>query len=374
MRSGTSRVSPRALCMLAFLLAAYPPELQADDPSREVPVCSQRLLAVGDIMLSGSARPVFRVKGYAYAFQDRALARLTSRADVAFGNLEYPITRSGSPIKDKKYTFRGSLESLKAVKGAGFDMLSLANNHIMDYGVKGLMDTLMQCRKNRLVHAGAGTDLTTASRPGIVVRNGVRYGLLAYSMTFPEDFWATKDRPGTAHPDITRMDLDIRAVRPAVDILIVSFHWGEELMREPKQYQVGFARYAIRSGADVVVGHHPHVPQAIEIYRGRPIFYSLGNYAFGSISSASTVSIAAETIFQRYNPVQVNIYPLNVSNKEVGFQPRLAKGNTAEKIIAHLREISLPFGTPISFRKGIGTITIAPEDDRATPADRPAGS
>src|SRR5208283_271920 len=170
--------------------------------------------------------------------------------------------------KDKEYTFRGMPESLRAVKRAGFDLLSLANNHIMDYGEKGLKDTIRQCQINKLVYAGAGTDRTSALRLGVLKRHGVRYGLLAYSLTFPEEFWARSGKPGTAHPDWAQMGQDIRAARPNVDILIVSFHWGEELKADPKKYQIDFAHYAINSGADVVLGHHPHVPQPIEVYKG----------------------------------------------------------------------------------------------------------
>lgn len=346
---------------LIFVLVGAPLILQAG----EITAQQHRLLAVGDIMLSGSGESVFKIKGYTYAFQDRDLARLVAGADVAFANLEFPITRSGSHFKEKDYIFRGPIESLRAIRTAGFDLLSLANNHIMDYGHKGLMDTIRQCRQNRLVCAGAGPDLDAATRPGTIIRQGIRYGLLAYSLTFPEDFWASPDKSGTAHPDIARMELDIRAVRPAVDILIVSFHWGEELMNDPKPYQVGFAHYAIRTGADVVIGHHPHVPQPVEIYRGKPVFYSLGNYVFGSFSDHVSAGIAAEVVFKGRNPVMINLYPIDVDNRNVGFQPRLAKGPAAQKMIGHLQSLSSPFNTTIECKNGIGRVMTAPASSPA---------
>ena len=311
-------------------------------------------------MLSGSATPLLQVKGYDYPFKDDNLGKIITFADVAFGNLEYPITMGGNRYKDKEYTFRGMPESLRAVKRAGFDLLSLANNHIMDYGEKGLKDTIRQCLINKLVYAGAGTDRTSALRLGVLKRHGVLYGLLAYSLTFPEEFWATSEKPGTAHPDWAQMGQDIRAARPNVDILIVSFHWGEELKADPKKYQVDFAHHAINSGADVVLGHHPHVPQPIEVYKGKPIFYSLGNYAFGSVSEAAVFSFAAKIIFHGNEPVRVKLYPLNVNNQEVGFQPRLVEGPSAKKIITYLSDISKPFGTNSVCRNGIGRIVIAP--------------
>jgi poly-gamma-glutamate capsule biosynthesis protein CapA/YwtB (metallophosphatase superfamily) len=147
-----------------------------------------------------------------------------------------------------------------------------------------------------------------------------------------------------------------------VDILMVSFHWGEELKSEPKKYQIDFAHHAINSGADMVLGHHPHVPQPIEIFKGRPIFYSLGNYAFGTISDNATFSFASVTRFKNNVPVQVNLYPLNVNNQEVVFQPRLIGGTPAKKIITHLMELSKSFKTDIHYRNGIGKIMIEAEN------------
>jgi poly-gamma-glutamate capsule biosynthesis protein CapA/YwtB (metallophosphatase superfamily) len=317
------------------------------------------VLGVGDIMLTGRAKPFLLAKGYDHPFQDKNLARLIASADVAFANLEYPITIKGIRYTDKEYTFRGDPESLSAIRKAGFDLLSLANNHIMDYGEKGLRDTIRQCRKNRLVFAGAGADLASASRLAVIKRCGVRYGLLAYSLTFPEEFWATSDKPGTAHPDWAQVGQDIREARQEVDILMVSFHWGEELKSEPKKYQIDFAHHAINAGADIVLGHHPHIPQPIEIFKGKPIFYSLGNYSFGAISDKATFSFAAATRFKNNVPVQIILYPLNVNNQEVGFQPRLVKGPSAKKIIAHLMEISKGFNTVIHYQNGVGKIMIA---------------
>lgn len=354
-----------SICIMLALLAGCPGPSFGDtlaNTHHERTAAVHTLIAVGDIMLSGSATPLLQAKGYDYPFKDINLGKIITFSDVAFGNLEYPITMGGNRYKDKGYTFRGMPESLRAVKRAGFDLLSLANNHIMDYGEKGLKDTIRQCRINKLVYAGAGTDRTSALRLGVLKRHGVRYGLLAYSLTFPEEFWATSEKPGTAHPDWAQMGQDIRAARPNVDILIVSFHWGEELKADPKKYQVDFAHHAINSGADVVLGHHPHVPQPIEVYKGKPIFYSLGNYAFGSMSEAAVFSFAAKIIFHGNEPVRVNLYPLNVHNQDVGFQPRLAGGPSAKKIITHLMEISKSFGTVIHYQNGIGKIMIASEN------------
>ncbi len=361
MLSRGARQAIVAISIMALLVCRPGPVSGSD---REDSVRStagvQTVFAVGDIMLSGTAEPLYLEKGYDYPFEDRSLARLIASADIAFGNLEYPITRKGSRFREKTYVFRGPPESLGAIRKAGFDLLSLANNHNMDYGEKGLTDTLSQCRKQKFAFAGAGIDVTSACGYAVVEKNGTRYGLLAYSFTFPEAYWATDNRPGTAHPDWGRLETDIRAARQEVDILIVSCHWGEELKSNPKKYQVDFARHAVRSGADLVLGHHPHVPQAIEIYRGKPVFYSLGNYAFGTMSSNVKDGFAAAIRFENRIPVKVTLYPVNVCNRETGFRPTLARSLLADRIVQHLSDISRPFGTTIECRRGRGLITIAP--------------
>jgi len=323
------------------------------------------LLAVGDIMLSGSAAPFLKTRGYDHPFKDRSLQRLITSSDVSFANLEYPVTRSGVRFVTKTYTYRGEPGSLDAIQRAGFNLLSLANNHIMDYGDQGLMATIRGCRQKKMVYAGAGSNLGFAGKLRKIEKRGVHYGPLAYSHTFPEEFWAKPDSSGTAHLDRESLRQDIMRARGEVDILLVSFHWGEELKTAPKPYQVDLAHLAVGAGADVVLGHHPHVPQPIEIYRGKPIFYSLGNYAFGTFSDDVSFSFVAEVLFQGNTPVRVNVYPINVCNREVMFRPRLATGKLAQNIVAHLQGISEPFGTRIGFQKGVGRIFI--DHDRDEP-------
>lgn len=327
-------------------------------PAKAVTPDVHTIVAVGDIMLSGKAESVLAVKGYDYPFRNTKLAALISSADVAFANLEYPVTARGEQFEQKKYTFKGKPESLTAVRQAGFRLLSLANNHTMDFGPDGLQSTLRYCNQRKLVAAGAGMDLSEARHLRIVKRNGVRFGLLAYSLTYPKEFWATADTAGTCYGNRSFLEEDIPRATPQVDILIVSFHWGEELNPVPKPYQIALGRLAVDLGASVVVGHHPHVPQPIEIYKDTPIIYSLGNYAFGSYSTNTPISFVAEILFSDNKAVQVNLHPIIVNNGEVNFQPRPATGKIREEIIAYLQAISAPFHTIIVSDKKIGVICI----------------
>jgi poly-gamma-glutamate capsule biosynthesis protein CapA/YwtB (metallophosphatase superfamily) len=318
----------------------------------------QTIVAVGDIMLSGSAKPLLRKKGYDYSFSDQALSELVMNADLATANLECPVIKKGVAYKGKKFVFSADPASIKAIKKAGFDMLSLANNHIMDYGEEGLSSTINCCLKSGIVCSGAGADLALARKAGILKRKGITFGLLSYSMTYPEEFWATSDSAGAAYGDKNAVIEDIQKTKKEADVVIVNFHWGEELAESPKAYQVAMAHLAVDSGADIVVGHHPHVPQPIEIYKGKPVFYSLGNYAFGSYSKKTPIGFAAVIVLGKDRICNVRIYPVITDNYEIKFKPASTGNKRAKEIILYLDKISQPFGTGIIYENGIGIVNL----------------
>jgi poly-gamma-glutamate synthesis protein (capsule biosynthesis protein) len=349
----------KLVCFLAaviFTAVSGSPAYSADNKAAGETNAEIVIIAAGDIMLSGSSIPVLEKKGYDYAFSDLSLAKLIKDADISFANLEYPITKKGKPNKDKKFVFKGSVKSFKAIKNAGFDMLSLANNHIMDYGEKGLVSTLQACRKYGMTCTGADENLSQACSAGVIKRRDVRVALLSYSMTFPKEYWATDETPGTAYGDKLTVVEDIALARQIADIVMASFHWGAELMTEPKPYQIEMAHLAIESGADMVFGHHPHVPQGIEIYKGKPVFYSLGNYAFGSYSKNSPISFIARITAGKKGVTGIRVYPVIVDNFKTGFKPEAAKNEEARLIIDYLAEISAPFGTRIIYENGTGEV------------------
>jgi poly-gamma-glutamate synthesis protein (capsule biosynthesis protein) len=343
---------------LVILIAFLSLIMISDAESSEKPDISgkQTIVGVGDIMLSGSAKPVLRKKGYGYAFGDVELSRLIRNADLAFANLECPATKKGTAFKDKKFVFRADPVSIKAIRKAGFDMLSLANNHIMDYGTAGLSSTLNCCLKSGLVCSGAGMNIAKARRVSILKRKGITYGLLSYSMTYPSEFWATSEGAGAAYGGRDILIEDVNNGKKEADVIIVSFHWGAELAQKPRGYQVEMAHTAIDCGADIVFGHHPHVPQPIEIYKGKPIFYSLGNYAFGSYSRKTPVSFAAGVVLEKDRICSIRLYPIIVNNYEVMFKPASARKDRAKEIICYLDEISKPFGTVIVYKDGVGMV------------------
>lgn len=306
--------------------------------------------AVGDLNLSGDAEGTMRAKGYASAFE--GTRKLLSEGDVNIANLETPITNRGAK-QSKRFTFRMRPESAKAIAEAKILLVSQANNHAVDYGLDGLADTEKALDAAGIAHAGAGMSLDAARAPGIVTVKGVKVGLLSYSLTFPTEFYATKSHGGTAHGEAAWIAADIKKLRPEVDILLVAFHWSAELLETPKDYQHELGHLAIDAGADAVLGTHPHILQGIEMYREKPILYSLGNYAFGSRSHKAADGALVRLQFRGGKVTGVSAVPLDVDNTHLDFDPQVASGERAQRIGAHLAELSKELGT-----------TLEPQGDR----------
>lgn len=300
--------------------------------------------AVGDIMLAGSARSTLQQRGYSFPF--RATAGILKGSDIAVGNLEAPITSGGSEFTSKRFRFRSPPEAAAALREAGFSVLTLANNHILDYGPTGLQDTLFHLQSNSILGSGAGRDLADAASPVFVKTANGPVAFLSYSFTYPAEFFAAPGKPGTAPGHLSRIERDIRRAARTAGNVIVSFHWGRELAIMPRPYQILAARRAIDAGADVVLGHHPHVLQGIERYRQGIIFYSLGNFAFGSRSQASDRSIIARITLDG-GVKEAEVIPLNVLNAETGFQTLPLSGSKGDDVIRRLNRLSAGMETRI---------------------------
>lgn len=326
------------VCVVLTTLAA------ADDAAG---VRRVRVMAVGDIMLDAVAQPIMEQFGYDHAFAQTR--RLFEAADVVFGNLEGPLTDRGTPQQDKTFVFRSPPEPVAAaLKRAGFKVVSLANNHTMDYGAEGLQQTAAVLDLQGILHAGAGLDGAQARTPAIIEVEGTRIAFLAYSLTYPENFWAKAQHPGTAFGHEAHVREDVQSARRVADIVLVSFHWGRESQTELRDYQILLGHAAIDSGAAAVIGHHPHILQAVEQYKQGVILYSLGNFAFGSRSRKSLVSAIAELEFEGAALQRVRMLPLNVDNIEVQYQPTPLSGAAADRVVAHIVELSRKRATELS--------------------------
>ncbi len=276
-------------------------------------------------------------EGPAYPFKH--IAPLLKKADVVFANLEAPFGTNGTPFP-KQFTFKVDPRFAAVLPAGNITAVSLANNHIMDFGSHVLQETLNVLQAHGVKFAGAGMNLNQARQLTIIHDDSLRIGMLAYNLTFPEEFWATDTSAGTCFPFEEFVFKDIQKAKQSVDFLIVSCHWGEELRSTPKPYQIRFAHQVIRKGADLVLGHHPHVIQGIEIYRGKVIAYSLGNFIFSSYSKKVKNSMLLEFHITSRNDYDLFIHPLNVDNVEVEFQPQFLTGKARLSFFRHLEQLS----------------------------------
>ena len=319
------------------------------------PLCAHSkpisVVAVGDLLLGGSATEKVNREGFTYPFLKTK--DLIQQADIAMANLEAPLTDRGEQHPDKKYTFRVPPSAATDLKQAGFDLMTLANNHIGDYGEQGVLDTLVALEDIGLGISGAGRNLKEARTPFVAEIDGQKLAFLSFSNTFPKSFYAKKDKPGTAPGYYQYVARDIGKARRQHDYVIVSFHWGGERMNDPKDYQMELGRLAIDSGADVVIGHHPHVLQGAERYKEGVIYYSLGNYAFGSYSEAAITAGMARVWFEGGKLSKAEILPLNVFNLDVHFQPHPLADEAADAFAQDFNGYSQAFNTRLERQPGL---------------------
>lgn len=275
----------------------YPVELVAirDSIARvvlgSVRVRPLRIAAVGDVNLGDRVATAMATYGTRYPW--RSVAPVLRRADVAIANLECAVSTRGSPVPGKEYTFRGSPAALRAMaRYAGIDVVSVANNHSLDYGRGAFADTLSLARRFGMTPIGGGKNLDVARRARVFVLGGLRVALLGYSDVRPPGFDAGPTWSGTAPAFSSYVVPDVRKARSrGADVVVVYFHWGIERSFVPSSQQRALAGMALDGGATVVLGAHPHVLQPRETPRPRHLVaWSLGNFVFGANSpgTAST--------------------------------------------------------------------------------------
>ncbi|MEZ4742832.1 MAG: CapA family protein [Bdellovibrionota bacterium] len=269
------------------------------------------------------------------------ITHLLSSAKHNIVNFEGVATTARMPKELKSYLLKMPTWVGKNLYKANIKYASLANNHSLDYGSMGLFDSLTLLSSAGIRTFGAGMSLNEATQP-LVISDGQRFiCMLAFNRTLPTSFWAKKDQPGSAFLDYQKTRDAIRVCKKNKYFTIVSFHWGVERTHTPKAYQKELAHLSINAGADMVIGHHPHVLQSIEIYKSKPIFYSLGNFAFSSYTLHSPqqgmsvrVKFPKDTTGKK-RPTY-DLVPLNVQNKVVKFHPRHFKNDEENPLEAFI--------------------------------------
>jgi len=303
-------------------------------------------------MLSRGVDVTMKNKGYLYPFKN--IAEITNSAEVTFGNLESPLSSRGTR-GDQLYSFRGNPEAVKGLVYAGFKVLNLANNHSYDYGKKAFEQTLEVLNKNNIKVIGAGKNVTEARMPAIFDLGNLKIAFLGYDLS-PGAFPAGQDHPGVAKARHAWIIQDLEKAKEAADFVIVSFHWGIEYQDFPTEYQKSLAHMAIDCGADIVVGHHPHTFQGIEIYKGKLIAYSLGNFVFDQRDLKNNQSIILKVTFEDKRLLRAEIIPIELVTFPCS--PKIALGEMAQEILDRLSFDSSIFGTKFEFLNGRGYLQI----------------
>lgn len=391
---------PDALAMATMVLhpseAPPVPSAQAVMPNADT-ACAEAtrareriftVLVAGDILLARTPGKRAEQNGFSYLFKD--VKDLVSSADIAFANLETPASYIGVPYpgKPENVTFRADPATLFGLAWAGFDVLSLANNHINDYGPRAVEETLDYLELLGIQKSGAGRSLEEARQPSVLFRDGASFAFLSYAVPGYSIIGAAgsmagtaltraEERlnglippsPATANPDsphnrgtgvalATRETIitDIRNIkaRQNPDYLFVSIHWGEEHQNIPGAAQIILGRAAIDAGATAVLGHHPHVLQSVERYHDGLIIYSLGNFIFDMAASTTYETATLKLVLSGGKLTRADIIPLRIARDS--YAPAPVTGADANARLQSLATWSARFDTEIVVNNFIGHV------------------
>jgi poly-gamma-glutamate capsule biosynthesis protein CapA/YwtB (metallophosphatase superfamily) len=296
------------------------------------------ILFIGDIILVNHTKRLMRVKGAEYPF--KRIRESLEGYDFVIGNLETPITQRGTPVRNRYYVFQMDPSLSKTLKTIPLTGVTLGNNHLFDYGPEGVFDTVSRLKELKLLHTGAGANLSEARRPMVLKYGSTEVYILSYCGRPPDRFYATEDRPGIAPMDLKIITEDIERYKRYTNLVIVSLHWGIEQTHMVQKDQIALAHEIIDAGADAIVGHHPHWPQGIEIYRKKPILYSLGNFVNGHFNKIEKDNIMAVFHFNRNAIEAIEIIPIAGKNHVVKFQPHVIRGPEAKGNLMMLHGLS----------------------------------
>ncbi len=249
------------------------------------------LVAFGDIMLNRGVEYMIKMKGENdFRFPFYKISNYLNEADILFANLESVISDKGTKV-GSIYSFRADPRAMDTLVYGGFDIVSVANNHTFDYGRLAMEDSFSRLEEAGIIYLGGGFNEIEAFSMRVIEKEGIKIGFLGYSQF--GHYRAGADASGIAvvnnESDLERVIKDINKFKDEVDVLIVSFHWGDEYMLLPNYFQKEYGRKIIDAGADLIIGHHPHVIQPVENYNNGWIAYSLGNFVFDQGFSKETM-------------------------------------------------------------------------------------
>ncbi|WP_410515238.1 CapA family protein [Paenibacillus sp. BR2-3] len=285
---------------------------------------SIQLLFAGDILLDGFVGDQIAKYGVNYPFAK--VAPVMKKADMAFANLETPVSIRGNP-SNKMFAFRSKPITLNGLVYAGIDGVSLANNHVLDYGEAAMLDTLVHLDRSKIGHTGAGKNSAEAFKPYVKTIQGKKIAVLGVSRVLSGPSWyAGTNKAGAASAyTLEPMLSQIKKSSKTNDFTIVYIHWNEEFKDYPEKYTRTLAKQIIDSGADMIVGAHSHCLMGIEYYKHKPIYYSLGNFVFNRSTRGGdktlhsmllNVEIKGSAVTAQITPVKIMAGQPNFMNEK----------------------------------------------------------
>lgn len=291
-------------------------DIEEKDDFIEEPRKPITMAFAGDILFADNSVPINKYdsvgKGVDGILSENLLEKMRG-VHIMMLNNEFAYSTRGSKIPDKTYTFRAHPDRVNILHDMGVDIVSLANNHSLDYGQDALLDTFDVLDQAGIPYVGAGKDINRAKAAIYLEAEDYTIGFLSASrVIYAMDWYATEDRPGmlgTYDPEILLKEIE--EAREKCDYLVVFVHWGIEGDNYPQEYQKNLGRAYIDSGADIVIGAHPHVVQGFEYYKGKPIVYSLGNFWFSSYNRESAL---LQVTINPDHTVETKILPVFTGN------------------------------------------------------------
>jgi poly-gamma-glutamate synthesis protein (capsule biosynthesis protein) len=279
------------------------------------------LFFVGDIMLDRGVELEIKKNGNSdFKFPFLKIEKDLKEADILFGNLEGPISDKGQKV-GSIYSFRMDPKAIDGLLFSGFDVLSVANNHMFDYGREAMEDTFFRLKETRIDYVGGGFNEAEAYAPKIKEINGTKIAFLDFT-NLGSPYWEAKEnRSGIAWLDKERLENSIKEAKKKSDIIIVSMHFGDEYKTSPTPGQKELARLAVDSGANLVIGHHPHVIQPVEKYQEGYVAYSLGNFIFDQNFSEETMKGLILKVFVENGKIK-EVIPVEFEINQ-NFQPEI---------------------------------------------------
>ena len=310
------------------------------------------LMFSGDVYLSDHVMEAYQASGNITGVVSQAYLDEIKSADYFVVNEEFPFSNRGTPAEDKQYTFEVDPSKVDMFKEMGINLVTLANNHTLDFGTDALLDTLDTLDKAGISHVGAGENIEEASEPVMVNIKGRKIAFIGATRVMPVGEWeAGITSPGLLSAyDPSNLIEEIGQAKEQADLVVVYIHWGEESKEMPNEIQTTLAHDIVDAGADLVVGAHPHVLQGIEFYKDVPIVYSLGNFVFGSsIPRTALLKVTVDETMEGAEDLKLQLIP---GKSSAGYTRTLSDSADKAELYSYIESIS----TGISIGED-GTVT-----------------